>query len=469
MDSIGTVLILASPGQGRVKSSVRRPLIIKNERTPMNAPKPAFDLVLGMDRSDRKVNLYQLDLLAHQEHASVLSTDPAALQTWATDLRQRYPAHRVAIVFEQPANNLIGFLSRYDWITLYPINPISLQKFRETFVVSRANDDAKDAYYLAHLLAIHGQEFRCWSPEDPATAQLQRLVVDRRHVVDHRTGLGNRLQALLKDYFPQALDLIGEEVFRPLATAFLKRWPTLQQARKATPESLRKFYYGQGSRREKLLQQRLERIRQAVPLTDDSGVLHSYVLRTRLTVEELEHATRTVKTYDRQIALTFQSHPEHALFANLPGAGPAFAPRLLASFGTRRERYPTAANFQCASGIAPVTKQSGKKRHVHRRYRCSEFFKQSLHEWASESRFFSGWALACYQMKRAGGMGHHAAVRSLAYKWIRIIWRCWQDRTVYEKAQYLAALRKSGSPIIAWMEQNPATVRTPKPLKPENN
>ncbi len=47
----------------------------------MNAPKPAFDLVLGMDRSDRKVNLYQLDLLAHQEHASVLSTDPAALQT----------------------------------------------------------------------------------------------------------------------------------------------------------------------------------------------------------------------------------------------------------------------------------------------------------------------------------------------------------------------------------------------------
>ena len=282
MDSIGTVLILASPGQGRVKSSVRRPLIIKNERTPMNAPKPAFDLVLGMDRSDRKVNLYQLDLLAHQEHASVLSTDPAALQTWATDLRQRYPAHRVAIVFEQPANNLIGFLSRYDWITLYPINPISLQKFRETFVVSRANDDAKDAYYLAHLLAIHGQEFRCWSPEDPATAQLQRLVVDRRHVVDHRTGLGNRLQALLKDYFPQALDLIGEEVFRPLATAILKRWPTLQQARKATPESLRKFYYGQGSRREKLLQQRLERIRQAVPLTDDSGVLHSYVLRSRL-------------------------------------------------------------------------------------------------------------------------------------------------------------------------------------------
>jgi hypothetical protein len=275
--------------------------------------------------------------------------------------------------------------------------------------------------------------------------------------------------ALLKDYFPQALDLIGEEVFRPLATAFLKRWPTLQAVQKATPESLRTFYYAQGSRRETVLQKRLERIRSAVPLTDDPGVINSYVLRTRLSVEELERATRTVKNYDRQIALCFAGHPERTLFANLPGAGPVFAPRLLASFGTQRDRYATAANFQCASGIAPVTKQSGKKLHVHRRYRCSEFFKQSLHEWAAESRFFSGWALAFYQMKRAGGMGHHAAVRSLAYKWIRVVWRCWQDRTVYEEAKYLAALRKSGSPIITWMEKNPESVRPRKQRKPETN
>jgi hypothetical protein len=204
-------------------------------------------------------------------------------------------------------------------------------------------------------------------------------------------------------------------------------------------------------------------------LTDDPGVMHSYVLRTRLTVEELEHATRTVKAYDRQIAVSFKGHPEHALFANLPGAGPAFAPRLLASFGTQRERYAAASNLQCASGIAPVTKQSGKKRQVHRRYRCSEFFKQSFHEWASESRFFSGWALAFYQMKRAEGMGHHAAVRSLAYKWIRVLWRCWQDHTVYEEAKYLAALRKAGSPIIPWMEKNPVKTRGPKQPQPELN
>ena len=80
----------------------------------MTAPTPPFDLVIGMDRSDRKVDLHLLDLQAKQEDSATLSTDPAALQAWATDLRQRFPKHRVAIVFEQPANNLIGFLSRYD-------------------------------------------------------------------------------------------------------------------------------------------------------------------------------------------------------------------------------------------------------------------------------------------------------------------------------------------------------------------
>jgi transposase len=236
----------------------------------------------------------------------------------------------------------------------------------------------------------------------------------------------------------------------------------LQEVQKATLETLRKFYYGQGSRSEKLLQQRLERIRTAVPLTTDLGVIHSYVLRTRLTADELQRATLTVKSSDRQIALGLAAHPERQLFANLPGAGPVFAPRLLASLGTQRDRYPSAASLQCASGIAPVTKQSGNKRHVQRRYRCSEFFRQSFHEWAAESRFFSGWALAFYQMKRAAGMGHHAAVRSLAYKWIRILWRCWQDRTVYQETKYLAALRKSGSPIIAWMDKNPSAVRATK-------
>ena len=105
---------------------------------------PPFDLVIGLDRSDRKADLHWIDLPTGAEQRQTVPTSPEALQAWAEMLRRNHPDDRVAVCFEQPANNLIAFLARYPWIVLYPINPISLQKFRETFVVSRAKDDGKD-------------------------------------------------------------------------------------------------------------------------------------------------------------------------------------------------------------------------------------------------------------------------------------------------------------------------------------
>jgi hypothetical protein len=61
-------------------------------------------------------------------------------------------------------------------------------------------------------------------------------------------------------------------------------------------------------------------------------------------------------------------------------------------------------------------------------------------------------------MKRDAGMNHHTAVRALAYKWLRVLWRCWQDHLVYDENQYLAALEKRGSPIIAWIQKTQTEV-----------
>lgn len=423
-----------------------------NATSVMKTTTPPFDLAIGLDRSDRKVDLFLIDQHSGVEKRDIVLTTPEALHAWATSLRQTHPNYRVAICLEQPANNLIAFLSRYDWIVLYPINPIQLQKFRETFVVSRAKDDGKDAEYEARLLSAHHNQLKAWQPDTPETRLLERLVVDRRSVVDQRTGLCNRLQAILKDYFPQALELAGDELWRPLATAFLRRWPTLQALQRTPAQAIRDFYHTHGSHSPKLIDQRLDLIGRAIAITEDPSLLESHTLRMVLIVEELELVSRTIKLYDKKIQAVFAEHPDHQVFANLPGAGPTFAPRLLSSIGTRRDEYSAATNLQRASGIAPVTKQSGKTKHVHRRYRCSVFFKQSIHEWAAETRLWSAWAAAFYQMKRAGGMNHHTAVRALAYKWLRVLWRCWQDHSIYDENKYLAALRKHGSPIITWIQ-----------------
>src|SRR5216117_1333707 len=408
-----------------------------------------YDLVIGLDRSDRKADLHLIDTRTGNVQKQTVATSPEALHDWLVQLRRDHPQARVALCLEQPAANLIVFLETYSWITLYPINPISLQKFREAFVTSRA----KDAQYLAELLLSHPDKLKAWQPDDSQTRQLQQLVLHRRAVVDQRTGLTNRLKALLKQYFPQALDLCGEDLWRPLATAFLLKWPTLQSLKKARKPSLKQFYYLQGSRSQTLIDQRLERIDKAVPLTDEIALLQSYTLRVQLLCKELQLLLKTLEQFDQQIAKVFQQHPDRPIFEALPGAGPVLAPRLLASMGSERERFPQPGNLQCLSGVAPVTKQSGNKCCIHRRYLCPKFLKQSFLEYAKESILHSRWAAAYYGQQRNKGCGHHTAVRALAYKWQRIIWKCWQSRTIYKEAIYEAALKKNKSPLIGLLDQ----------------
>jgi transposase len=411
-----------------------------------------FDLAIGLDRSDKKADLHLIDTRTGTSRAQTIGTAPEALHDWLFQLRQQHPHARVAIALEQPAASLILFLETYQWITLYPINPITLQKFREAFVTSRAKDDGKDARYSAELLCTHHDKLRPWQPDDTQTRLLQQLVAHRRAVIDERTALTNRLQSLLKEYFPQALALCGEDLWRPLATAFLLQWPTLQALQKAKPAAVKKFYYLHGSRSQKLIEERLELIARAIALTDEAAVLESRTLRVQLICRQLQDVQRTVAEFEKRLAQVFAQHPDREIFASLPGAGPVLAPRLLASLGSERERYESAARLQSFSGIAPVTKQSGGKRHIHRRYCCPVFIKQSFHEYARESIRHSRWAAAHYKQQRDKGCGHHAAVRSLAYKWQRIIWKCWQARTPYQEALYEAALRKSGSPLVALLD-----------------
>jgi len=100
------------------------------------------------------------------------------------------------------------------------------------------------------------------------------------------------------------------------------------------------------------------------------------------------------------------------------------APRLLAPFGSQRERYANAEEVRTYSGIAPVTKRSKKRKWVHFRWACPKVLRQSPHEWAGHSIAHSLWARSYYQQQRERGKGHHAAVRGLAFKWIRIVFRC---------------------------------------------
>ncbi len=140
-------------------------------------------------------------------------------------------------------------------------------------------------------------------------------------------------------------------------------------------------------------------------------------------------------------------HADAALFASFPGAGAVCAPRLAAAFGTDRSRWNAASELQSYSGIGRVTERSGKRRWVHHRLASPKFVKQTFHEFADQSIRFSTWARVYYDQQRGRGNNHHAALRALAYKWIRILFRCWKDRIRCDERTYINALQRRGSPL----------------------
>jgi transposase len=187
---------------------------------------------------------------------------------------------------------------------------------------------------------------------------------------------------------------------------------------------------------------------QAQPLTRDAAILESSALLIATLASQIRTLLPSLANYDKEIGLLFVAHPERALFDNLPGAGEALAPRLLVAFGSDRNRLQRPEDLQQLSGVAPVTRQSGKTRFVHRRLARPKFLLQTFHEFAGCSMKSSGWARAYYDHQRAQHKGRHTAVRALAFKWIRVLFRCWQDRAPYDESRYLEVLRKRGSPFL---------------------
>lgn len=237
---------------------------------------------------------------------------------------------------------------------------------------------------------------------------------------------------------------------------FVARWPTLQAAQRARREALVAFFHEHNVRRAATVERRLDAIKSEKPLTTDRAVIELALLQVEALIAQLRELNRSIERFDDEIAGRSAKFADYKLFTALPGAGATLAPRLLVAFGERRERFPNAAAVQKYVGVAPVTERSGKQAWVHWRWACSTFVRQTFVEWAAQTILRSFWARAFYDKHRAKGASHNAAVRALAFKWIRILWRCWVDRTPYDEARYLTALQKRHSPLLAFAAQSSA-------------
>jgi len=406
-----------------------------------------FAAFVGIDWADAKHDVCLQAAGSTKRECLQLEHTPEAIDAWVTTLRTRFNGHLVAVCLELTKGPLVFALRKYDFLILFPINPLTLARYREAFTPSRAKDDPTDAALQLELLLTHRDKLQPLHPQSPAMRALEQLVEHRRRVVGDKVRITNRLTSTLKNYFPQVLQWFPAKD-TPIFCDCLSRWPTLKAAQLARRSTLETFFRDHHVRSADVVAQRLHAIKAATPLTTDAGVIAPNALLVQALVNPLRGTLAAIETLENAIAQRAQSPPACPLLQALPGAGPVFASRLLVAFGEQRERYTTAAELQKYAGIAPVTERSGKKAWVHWRLQCPKFLRQTFVEWAAESIRHSFWARVYYQQQRDKGKAHQAAVRALAFKWIRILYRCWQDRTLYDESVYLNALNNRGSSLI---------------------
>lgn len=399
---------------------------------------------VALDWGDKK-HAFALHDPAGRTEEGTIDHSSENLHAWFKALGERYGGRTVALAIEASRGAVIHVLLEYPWLRIYPINPVTSARYRKAFTPSGAKDDLPDARILLDLVRHHAAKLKVLETQDDQTLELAGLVEARRKIVDRRTALLNQMTSLLKSYFPQALELVGN-LNTYLAVQFLSRWPDLISLKAAKPGTIKALYYQNQVRSEELVNKRLESIRQAVALTTEQARVSVAVLHLRQMLDQLRVFQKHIAIFDGEIKRAFLAHPEVDLFRALPGAGPQLGPRLCVAFGTIRSLYPDPGSLQKYAGVAPVREKSGHQLWTHWRWQAPTFLRQTFVEWAGQTVIYSPWAKVYYHRMLKKGKKHAAILRSLAFKWIRVLWKCWQDRKPYDENLYLKKLQTRKSP-----------------------
>lgn len=364
-------------------------------------------------------------------------------QHWREQI-QAYPALGVAIETSQGAavEQLLA-----SGVTVYPIHPKAAKEYRRRQAPSGTKTDALDAWALADALRLDGAHWRALSPQDAMVEELRLLCRDEEELIGQRTALVNQLQQALQEYYPAALEAFDDWT-QPYTWAFVKAFATPQQLVQATERQRKAFLHLHKLWRSDSAPKRLAIFARADQFCGGAVVTRA---KSRLAValcRSLETLQLQLEEYRLAIEKLFAAHPDHDVFGSLPGVGAKLGPRLLSGIGADRQQYPDVQGLQCVAGSAPVSFQSGQIRRAKIRWHCDRQLRHTVHLWAGCSLKTCAWAATYYRAKREAGKSHACALRCLAQRWLKILWKMWQTHTPYDPEYHARNQQRHGSWVL---------------------
>jgi transposase len=396
-------------------------------------------LFAGIDWAQQEHSLCVIDDNGRPRSRFRVAHTSSGLADMLAKLRDLAAPAELPIAIERPTGALVDALVQAGHPVI-PIHPNAVKAARPRYTAAGGKSDPGDAYLLADLLRTDGHRLHALRPLSDETRALRALVRSRDDLVAQRVALANQLRALLDSFWAGAA-VIFRDVDSAIALAFLAQFPTPAQAARLGPKRLARFLARNAYCGRRSVEELLQRLRSAV--VTDLGELEmeakGEIVRTLVAV--LETIVAQLHKLTAAVEHAVVEHSDGALITSFPRIGRVNAAQILAELGDDRARFSTDDQLAAEAGVAPVTHQSGKHRGVVFRWACNKRLRQALACWADNSRRASPWATTVYAAARARGCDHPHAIRILARAWIRVLWRCWQDRIRYDLERHTAAKR----------------------------
>jgi transposase len=369
------------------------------------------------------------------------------LEGWKKWAERMAPFGRLAVAIETSQGAVVDQLLQRDY-TVYPVNPLASESYRQRKVPSGTKTDHHDAWGLADALRMDGHGWKALSPADPLSLELRLLCRDEVGLIEQRTRLVNELQQALLEYYPAALEAF-EDWTLAFCWEFIIEFPTPEALVRAGKRRWEKFLHTHRLWRPGSAARRLEIFARASQFQGSAPVVKAKAKLAVSLCKLLRTLEQQLQEYRRQIEALFQSHPDHDLFGSLPGAGAVLAPRLLAAVGTDLKRYGDKVSvLQAFAGTAPISFQSGQLHKAKMRWACDKFLRATVHLWADCFWKYCPWGAAYYRKKRQEGKSHACALRCLGQRLLRILFRMILDKKPYDADLHARSQEKHGSWVL---------------------
>lgn len=318
--------------------------------------------------------------------------------------------------------------------TVYAVNPLQASRYRERHGVSGAKSDPRDAHVLAELVRLDRDHHRPIAGDSALAEHVKVVARAHQSMIWSRQRQTNTLRSMLREYYPGALaafdDLAGRDALAVLALA-----PTPADGRRLRVSQVARALRAAGRQRNTdTVAAGIVEVLRGEQLEAHPGVVGAYAASAKALVAVIAELNRQTTVLQGEVEAGFGRHPDAEIYLSQPGLGQILGARVLAEFGDDPTRYADARARKNYSGMAPVTRASGKTRVVLARHARNRRLADALYQQAFAALTRSPGARTYYDAHRARGNTHHQALRALANRLVGILHGCLRHQQRYDEA-----------------------------------